>query len=201
MPAHPWATNSIRIGTRSHGSPCETRSSILYLPSILCFLCPGVPPVTRSSDNPNDKTICTNRKARHEYEILDQLECGVVLKGSEVKSLRDGKVSLDEAYARIRDGELWLVGCDIAVYPQASLLNHEPKRARKLLIHRRELQKFAEQAGHRGLTLIPLSLYFTKGKVKVKIAIARGKKLHDKRESLKKSEAQREIQRELSRRR
>lgn len=153
------------------------------------------------SDNPNDKTICTNRKARHEYEILDQIECGVVLKGSEVKSLRDGKVSLDEAYARIRDNELWLVGCDIAVYPQASLLNHEPKRTRKLLIHRRELRKFAEQADHRGLTLVPLSLYFLRGKVKVKIAVARGKKLHDKRESLKKSEAQREIQRELSRRR
>ena len=153
------------------------------------------------SDNPNDAVICTNRKARHEYEILDQIECGVVLKGSEVKSLRDGKASLDEAYARIRDGELWLVGCDIAVYPQASLLNHEPKRPRKLLIHRRELRKFAEQAQHKGLTLIPLSLYFLRGSVKVKVAVARGKKLHDKRDTLKKTDAQREIQRELSRRR
>jgi len=155
----------------------------------------------KPSDNPNDKTICTNRKARHEYEILDQIECGVMLKGSEVKSLRDGKVSLDESYARIRDGELWLVGCDIAVYPQASLMNHEPKRTRKLLLHRRELLKFAEQANHKGLTLIPLSLYFLRGKVKVKVAVARGKKLHDKRETLKKTDAQREIQRELSRRR
>jgi SsrA-binding protein len=155
----------------------------------------------KPSENPNDQTICTNRKARHEYEILDQIECGVVLKGSEVKSLRDGKASLDEAYARIRDNELWLVGCDIAIYPQASLLNHEPKRPRKLLIHRRELRKFAEQASHKGLTLIPLSLYFLRGKVKVKVAVARGKKLHDKRESLKKTDAQREIQREISRRR
>ena len=153
------------------------------------------------SDNPNDKTICSNRKARHEYEILDEIECGLVLKGSEVKSLRNGKVSLDEAYARIRDGELWLVGCDIAIYPQASILNHEPKRPRKLLLHRRELQKFAEQADHKGLTLIPLSLYFLRGKVKVKVAVARGKKLHDKRDTLKKADAQREIQRELSRRR
>src|SRR6266581_4259928 len=131
----------------------------------------------KKSDNPNDKTISTNRRARHQYEILDEIECGIVLKGSEVKSLRDGKASLDEAYARIRDGELWLVGCDIAVYPQASILNHEPKRARKLLIHRRELRKFAEQADHKGLTLIPLSLYFLRGKVKVQVALARGKKL------------------------
>jgi SsrA-binding protein len=155
----------------------------------------------KQADNPNDKTICTNRRARHQYEILDQIECGIVLKGSEVKSLRDGKVSLEEAYGRIRDNELWLVGCDIAVYPQASILNHEPKRIRKLLMHRRELQKFAELAGHKGLTLVPLSMYFLRGKVKVKIAIGRGKKLHDKREALKKSEAKREIQRALSSRR
>lgn len=158
-------------------------------------------PDKKKSDNPNDKTICTNRKARFHYEILDEIECGVVLKGSEVKSLRDGKASLEEAYARIREGELWLVGCDIAVYPQASLLNHEPKRPRKLLLHRRELHKFAEQASHRGLTLVPLLMYFTRGKVKVKIAVCRGKKLHDKRESMKKAEATREIQRAMSVRR
>ena len=111
----------------------------------------------KDSDNPNDKTICTNRKARHEYEILDSLECGVVLKGSEVKSLRDGKVSLDEAYARVRENELWLVGCDIAVYPQASILNHEPKRSRKLLLHRREMQKFVEQANQ--MTKKSVSIY------------------------------------------
>ena len=152
----------------------------------------------KQSDNPNDKTICTNRKARHEYEILDSIECGVVLKGSEVKSLRDGKVSLDEAYARVRENELWLVGCDIAIYPQASILNHEPKRARKLLLHRREMQKFVEQAGHKGLTLVPLSMYFLRGRVKVKVAVCRGKKLHDKRESMKKADAKREMQQVLA---
>ena len=151
----------------------------------------------RTSDNPNDRVICTNRRARHQYEIMDEIECGIVLKGSEVKSLRDGKVSLDEAYARIRDGELWLVDCDIAVYPQASLLNHEPKRQRKLLLHRRELRKFAEQAAHKGLTLVPLGMYFASGRVKVKIAVGRGKKLHDKREALKNAEAKREIQRAM----
>lgn len=155
----------------------------------------------QKSDDPNDRPISTNRKARQQYEILDTIECGIVLTGSEVKSLRDGKVSLDEAYARIRDGELWLVGCDIAVYPQASLMNHEPRRVRKLLLHRREMRKFAEQAGFKGLTLIPLSMYFTRGIVKVKVAVGRGRKLHDKREALKKNEARREMQRALASRR
>jgi len=155
----------------------------------------------KKSESENDRTICSNRKARFNYEILDEIECGIVLTGSEVKSLRDNKVSLDEAYARVRDGELWLIGCDIAVYPQASLLNHEPRRVRKLLLHRAEMRKFAEQAGFKGLTLIPLSMYFTRGIVKVKVAIGRGKKLHDKREAVKKNEAKREIQRAMMSRR
>jgi SsrA-binding protein len=154
----------------------------------------------KSAKDPNDRAIATNRRARHQYEILDQLECGIALKGSEVKSLRDGKVSLEEAYARVNNGELWLIDCDIAVYPQASLMNHEPKRPRKLLLRRRELEKFAAQAGHKGLTLVPLSMYFTRGIVKVKIAVGRGKKLHDKRESMKKADAKREIQRVMNRR-
>lgn len=153
------------------------------------------------TDDPNSRAICTNRRARHEYEILDQLECGIVLKGSEVKSLRDNKVSLEEAYARIRDDELWLLSCDIAVYPQANIMNHEPRRARKLLLHRRELHKFAEQATHKGLTLVPLSMYFVAGKVKVVIALCRGKQLHDKREQLKNDDARREIQRAIASRR
>ncbi|MGQ0636272.1 MAG: SsrA-binding protein SmpB [Planctomycetaceae bacterium] len=154
-----------------------------------------------ASEGPHDRTICTNRQARHKYEILDQLECGIALKGSEVKSLRAGKASLEEAYARIKDGELWLIGCDIATYPQASLMNHEPLRPRKLLLHARERRKFAEQAAHKGLTLIPLSMYFRGGLVKVGLAVGKGKKLHDKRERLKKKEAQREIGRALRRNR
>ena len=155
----------------------------------------------KKSDDPNDKAICTNRRARHLYEILDQIECGVVLKGSEVKSLRDGKVSLDEGFARVKDGELWLYGCDIATYPQASLMNHEPRRPRKLLLHRREVTKFAEQAGIKGLTLVPLSMYFTRGIVKLKLAVGRGKKLHDKREKLKKETAERDMRRAIASRR
>lgn len=155
----------------------------------------------RETSPENNRPVCSNRKARHNYEILGQLECGIVLQGSEVKSIRAGKVSLDEAYARVRDGELWLVNCDIAVLPQASLFNHDPRQPRKLLLHKRELRKFAEQADHKGLTLVPLSMDLKQGKIKVVIAIARGKKLHDKRETLKKTEAQREIQRAMRQKR
>lgn len=153
----------------------------------------------KKSDDPLSKTICSNRRARHEYELLDELECGIVLRGSEIKSLRDGKVSLEEAYARVKSSELWLLGCDIAQYPQANLMNHEPRRERKLLLHKRELRKFADLASQKGLTLVPLAMYFSRGIAKVKIALARGKQLHDKREQLKKDSARREIERAMRR--
>jgi len=155
----------------------------------------------KSGEDPNSRVITRNRRARHEYEILDTLECGIVLRGSEVKSVRNGKVSLEEAYAKVIDDELWLIGCDIAEYPQANIMNHEPRRNRKLLLHRRELRKFAESADQKGLTLIPLSLYLKDGVVKVEIALGRGRKLHDKREKLKKEAAQAEIRRAMSTRR
>ncbi len=148
--------------------------------------------------DPNSKTIARNRKARHRYDVMDEMECGIVLQGSEVKIARNGKVSLDEAYGKVEDGEVWLLGCDIAVYPQANLMNHEPKRARKLLLHRREIRKFAESAGQDGLTLVPLAMYFTRGKIKVKLGIARGRKLHDKREKLKKDTAKQEMRRAMA---
>lgn len=129
--------------------------------------------------------VCRNRKARHEYELLDELECGIVLTGSEVKSIRNGKISINEGFVRVQNGELWLVDCDIAEYPQATMQNHEPKRRRKLLMHKREFRKFAEQSDQKGLTMIPLSVYFLNGRVKVTIAVARGRKLYDKREKLK----------------
>ncbi|MEX2286295.1 MAG: SsrA-binding protein SmpB [Planctomycetaceae bacterium] len=149
--------------------------------------------------DPNSRSVCSNRKARYEYDILDELECGVTLTGSEVKSIRNGKISIDEAYARLKDGELWLIGCDIAEYPQATVMNHEPKRPRKLLLHKRELAKFAESASQQGLTMIPLAVYFSRGIVKVKVAVAKGRKLHDKREKLKKQADKREIRSALLR--
>jgi SsrA-binding protein len=144
--------------------------------------------------------IALNRAARHEYEVLDSLECGLMLVGSEVKSLRRGKVSLDEAYGRIKGDEVWLMNCDIPEYLEASRFNHEPKRPRKLLLHRREIRKFASKAYEKGFTLVPLKLYFKEGKAKVLLGICKGKKLFDKRETMKKATMQREMDRALRRR-
>ena len=150
---------------------------------------------TAKEADPNQRTIAENRKARHKYEILDTLECGLMLQGSEVKSLRDGRVSLGESYARMRNGEVWLVGCDIAEYPNASMMNHDPLRPRKLLLHKREIAKFAAKAYETGLTLVPLKMYFKSGKAKLLLGIGRGRKTHDKREKLKKQTVQRDLQR------
>ncbi|MDB5310873.1 MAG: SsrA-binding protein SmpB [Gemmataceae bacterium] len=142
--------------------------------------------------------ICRNRRATHDYEILDRIECGMVLVGTEVKSLRDGHASLDDAYARIDGDEVWLVGAEIPEYPFGNRLNHKPKRTRKLLLHRREIDKFAGKAAQRGFTLIPLQMYFKGGVAKIEIAVGKGKQAHDKRESLKKADARREIDRAMS---
>ena len=144
--------------------------------------------------DPNSSTVCTNRKAKREFEILQELECGIELRGSEVKSIRAGKISINEAYGRVEDGQVWLVNVDINEYPQANTMNHEPKRKRRLLLHKREIRKFAESAAEKGLTLIPLSVYFTRGIVKVKLAIGRGRRTYDKREKLRKDADRREMQ-------
>ena len=150
--------------------------------------------------NKGQRPISENRKARHRFVVLETLECGIALVGSEVKTLRDGKVSLDEAYGRVRGSELWLVGADIPEYKNATIWNHEPKRPRKLLIHRREVTKFANKAHEKGLTLVPLKLYFTdRGVAKVLMGLCKGKKLHDKRESLKKADMKRDIDRAMRR--
>ncbi len=145
----------------------------------------------------NEKLIAQNRKARHEYEVLDTLECGIVLHGSEVKSLRQGRMSIDEAYGRVDKGEVWLVGLDIQEYSFANVQNHDPRRRRKLLMHRREIKKFAAQAYEKNLTLVPLKMYFTRGRAKVLMGICRGKKLYDKRETKKKRDVQRDIDRAM----
>ena len=149
---------------------------------------------------PAGKLVADNRKARFNYEILDSLECGIQLQGSEVKSLRNGKLSLEESYARVKDGEVWLVGADIAEYPQATLWNHLPKRPRKLLMKQEQIRKFANKAHEKGLTLVPLKVYFTeRGVAKVLLGLCKGKKLHDKRETLKKASSQRDIARAMRR--
>ena len=143
----------------------------------------------------NEKLIAQNRKARHEYHVLDTLECGIVLVGSEVKSLRNGRMSLEEAYGRVDRGEVWLLGLDIQEYTFANALNHDPKRRRKLLMHRREIKKFAAQAYEKNLTLVPLKMYFKRGRAKVLMGICRGKKQYDKRETMKKRDVQRDLDR------
>ncbi|MCC6509120.1 MAG: SsrA-binding protein SmpB [Pirellulaceae bacterium] len=150
---------------------------------------------------PIARIVAENRKARHKFEIIDSLECGVMLQGSEVKSLRNGKCQLDEAYGRVKGDTLLLVGCDIAEYPQATLWNHEPKRPRKLLVHKTEFTKFVGRAREKGLTLVPLRMYFNeRGIAKCELALCKGRKVHDKREKLKKADAQRDMQRATRRR-
>src|SRR6266581_5399682 len=141
-----------------------------------------------------EKTIAENRKARHEYELLDRFEAGLVLTGTEVKSLRDGGASLQQADADVRDGEVWLIGAHIAEYGQGNVHNHEPDRDRKLLLHRREIASLLGKVRERGLTLVPTRLYFKDGRAKVEIAVARGKELYDKRRDIAKRDAQRDME-------
>jgi len=153
--------------------------------------------VSRASDDGRDgrKTVATNRKARHEYEILDSFEAGLMLQGPEVKSIRDGKVSISEAFARVDNGEAWLYGMHISPYEPASRWNPPERRPRKLLLNRKEIRELAAATDEKGRTLVPLELYFRRGRAKLAIGIARGKKLHDKRQDLKQREADREMQR------
>ncbi len=160
-----------------------------------------MPPGPARADAGGTKLIAQNRKARHEYLIEDTVEAGLQLVGTEVKSCRDGKVSLTDAYATVRDGEAWLLQCHINPYSHGNRQNHEPMRPRKLLLHRSEIQRLDEEVSQGGRTLVPLRLYFKHGIAKAEIAVARGKKTYDKRQSEAKRDADRQIQRALGRRR
>jgi SsrA-binding protein len=150
---------------------------------------------TRSGD------VATNRQARFRYHLLEKLEAGLVLQGSEVKSLRAGKVNLKDSYAVVRDGEVWLHSCHIAPYAPAAAEGHDPERPRKLLLHRREVERLIGKTAERGLTLVPTRIYFSGPRAKVELALARGKEARDKREAIREREQRREIERELRRRR
>ena len=141
------------------------------------------------------QVIARNRRAFHEFEVLDKIECGLVLVGTEVKSLRAGHGNLEGAFARLDDGELWLHNSEIPEYEMGNRFNHKPKRPRKLLLHRREINKYAGKASEKVFTLVPLQIYFKEGRAKVELAVGRGKQLYDKRETKKKQDAAREIQR------
>ena len=156
--------------------------------------------MAKKDANPNHKVVATNRKARHNYTILDTYEAGVVLQGTEVKSLREGQASLADAFATVDDGEIWLRNLHIPEYHHGTWTNHAPRRNRKLLMHRSQIDTLVGKIRDDNLTLVPLSLYFTDGKVKVELALARGKQAHDKRQDLARRDAQREVIRELGRR-
>ncbi len=155
---------------------------------------------SNTAATPGRKVVASNRKARHNYTILDTYEAGVVLQGTEVKSLREGQASLADAFATVDDGEIWLRNLHIPEYVQGTWTNHAPRRNRKLLLHRRQIDTLVGKIRDGNLTLVPLSLYFLDGKVKVELALARGKQAHDKRQDLAKRDADREIIREMGRR-
>ena len=146
----------------------------------------------------NEKVVATNRKAFHDYSIEEKLEAGIVLKGTEVKSLRDGKVNLRDSYASVEGGEAILHNCHISPYSHGNIMNHDPMRPRKLLLHRKEINKLMGKTQQKGLTLVPLRIYFSKrGQAKVEIALAKGKKQYDRREAIKSREAGREVERAM----
>ena len=149
---------------------------------------------------PERKSIAKNRSARHEYAILDTFEAGLVLTGTEVKSLRDGRANISDAYGVIKGGELWLLNANISPYGSGGYVNHEPGRSRKLLLHQREIRRLIGAVEREGLTLIPLELYFRRGLAKVSLALARGKKLHDKRDDARRRDAERDMARVIRRR-
>jgi SsrA-binding protein len=143
--------------------------------------------------------VATNRQAAFKYNLIERFECGIVLTGTEVKSLRDGNAQLKDSYATIKDGEVWLIGAYIAPYPAASRENHDPERTRKLLMHRSQIEKLTGSLNERGFTLVPTRIYFSgeRSRAKVEIALARGKDLYDKRDSIKKRDMARDVEREL----
>lgn len=145
----------------------------------------------KKEDDGIERVVSENRKARFDYDILETLECGIALVGSEVKSLRAGTISLSESYARVRDNEVFLVNCDIPEYIDANRFNHRRKRNRKLLLHKREIQRFAKRALEKGLTLVPLKLYFRGGRAKLLVGLCKGKQNYDKRQAMKKQDVER----------
>jgi len=148
-----------------------------------------------------DRPIASNRKARFEFHVLEDVECGIALKGTEVKSLRAGLCSIGEAYGMVRNGELWLIGAHIQEYAQGNIHNHKPTRDRKLLLHKREIQKWHAKVKERGVTIVPLSMYFKGSRVKIRMALCKGKKLYDKRQDKREKDDRRDMDRAMSRRR
>jgi SsrA-binding protein len=176
------------------------RLRVVDPPEVVVYPLLRKPPVSRDSTTSENRkqSVARNPKATHDYHILETWETGIVLTGTEVKSLRNGKASIREAYARVRNGEVFLDGMNITPYEQGNRYNHDPVRTRKLLLHRREIEKLIGAVEQRGLTLVPLELYFKNGRAKVALALGKGKKQHDKRETIKRKIQEREVARAIS---
>jgi len=205
---HARKDTSCRHGKRRHEVDPVPRSLCTCVPAFFPqpldpapVLCYNTRVSKERDSGTSSKTIATNKKARHEFEFLETVEAGIELMGTEVKSLRDGHVHIQEGYATIRGGEVLLKGMNIPEYAPGSYQNHEPTRPRKLLLHRREIRKLGQQIAEKRLTLVPTRIYFTRGIVKVELALARGKVKYEKRESIKEREDRRRMDREMSRRR
>jgi len=149
------------------------------------------------SEKESIKIVSQNKKARHDYEIINTYEAGIVLKGTEVKSIRAGKINISDSYAKIKNGEVWLINAHISEYEKGNYNNHDPLRDRKLLLNKREIRKLISYTQEKGMTLVPLKVYFKKSKAKIELAVAKGKKLYDKREDIAKKDLQREYQRKI----
>jgi len=152
-----------------------------------------------TTEDSTERTVVTNRKALHDYFILERFETGIVLKGTEVKSLRQGSANLQDGYAMVRNGEVWLIGLHISPFEKGNINNHDPKRERKLLMHRKEIRKLIGKTSDKGTTLVPLRVYFKSNIVKLELGLARGKQLHDKREAIAKREMERQLRRDYAR--
>jgi SsrA-binding protein len=181
------------------GGPGDYRRRVMAAAKKKASLTSGRPATAKASGRPaeSNRVVASNRRARHDYEILDTVECGIVLQGSEVKSLRGGRIALQDSYARIIGGEMWLFGVHVPPYAQANGFGaHEPDRRRKLLLHRRQIDEWMGRAQQQSLTLVPLSIYFHDGRAKVELALARGRRQYDKRHAIATRDANREAQRE-----
>lgn len=156
----------------------------------------ATPPTSNAEKKPDSvKVVSDNKRARHEYEVLEVIECGIALVGTEVKSMRQGLANLQDAHARIEEGEMWLYGCHISPYDHGNRFNHDPDRKRRMLLHKYEIRKVKSKVQEKGLALIPLKVYFKNNRVKVALGICRGKKMHDKRDTISKRDNQRQLDR------
>lgn len=187
------ARSGVRGGVRNDGpnSPAPRRCRLRSLAPVETV------PYTRAMTNKGEKVVTVNRRARHDYHVLDTFEAGMELRGTEVKSLRDGHMTLKDSYAEVRGGELYLVGAHINPYAQGNIYNHPPERDRRLLMHKKEIVKLGAQAAEKGYTIVPLRVYFKNGRAKVEIGLCRGKNVADKRQTLREKEMKREVDRAM----